>query len=582
MSDVLLLTPREISTAGPSLNNQNVVVTDEEYNALGPVMRSFYEKVRENLGLACITASLRSAGYSVRSVNLHGRTPSDEAVVEFIRTERPKVVGISVMYDLHIIDAFRLVACVRSAAPDAFVMVGGAFCTYNAQLIATAIPEIDCVAFGEAEHTVVALMGHLAAGTDWRTVPGLVYRDGASTRQTGMPKLLNLADMAWPARDMLVERRRAGAATPVASTYTSRGCHAKCTFCYAPRQPGILDSGPWRTRPVLDVVDEIEWLQKTFGTRFVWFNDDNFGGAFGAGFEHAVGFAEEVIRRDLRFSFHCEFRVDSGLIDPAVLEVLQRAGLRSALLGMESGSPSVLRRFRKGTTVAYNFDAARVFASTGVKLDPGWIMIDPESTLPELWENLAFIVSTRVHVPGNPFFLLNRAVALRGTEMYERIAAPQPPPGDDPVANLLAAARRDYAVPDERIEILWSAWSSVGGRIADQQENDVPFVAEAIVRAVRGRPTRTRAQARSVLSRMRAWRGAHPDLLVAMLNYGLLAVEDPARQIDVTTMEAALTEMVAEFDTRHLGLPYDAFVADVERTCGAIWRPGVPVTAALS
>ena len=56
MTDVVLLTPREIITGTQSINNQNVMITDEEYVRLDPTMRLFYEKIRENLGLACITA----------------------------------------------------------------------------------------------------------------------------------------------------------------------------------------------------------------------------------------------------------------------------------------------------------------------------------------------------------------------------------------------------------------------------------------------------------------------------------------------------------------------------------------------
>src|SRR5687768_1968814 len=115
MSDVVLLTPREIATGALSLNNQNVTVTDEEYVKLDPALRIFYEKVRENLGLACITGYLRNAGHSVTSLNLHGRTPSDEAIIDLIRRERPRFVGISIMYDLHIIDAIRLIRCARIA-----------------------------------------------------------------------------------------------------------------------------------------------------------------------------------------------------------------------------------------------------------------------------------------------------------------------------------------------------------------------------------------------------------------------------------------------------------------------------------
>ncbi|MFF8730099.1 B12-binding domain-containing radical SAM protein [Streptomyces sp. NPDC015171] len=581
MTDVVLLTPREINTGSASLNNQNVAITDEEYVALDPALRAFYEKVRENLGLACITGYLRHAGHSVTSLNLHGRAPTDEAIIELIRREKPRFVGISIMYDLHIIDAIRLIRCARTADPDVFIAIGGAFCTYNAKLIAEKVPEANCVAFGEGELTVVGIVDRLKSGADWRETPGIYYRDGDRIRTSGMPVLPDLMNMVWPARDVLETHRAAGIATPVASTFTSRGCHAKCTFCYAPRQPGVVD-GFWRLRPPGDVVDEIAYLQREFNTRFIWFNDDNFGGAFSNGFAHAVEFAEEVLRRGLKFQFHCEFRVDSGLIDHEALGLLRRAGLASALLGIESGSPGMLRRFKKGTTVSYNLDAARMFKREGLGLDPGWIMIEPKTSLDELWENLGFIVAARIHETDNPFFLINRAIALRGTEMYDRIEEPLIPADiadrEGDAFDILRTARRDYRVPDPRVEALWDAWSEIGEEISDWKENVTPFLAQSLagaVRRLRGTPEGAAADGpRALLHRLRAWRNGLPELFLTFLNFGLVLAESDPPDL-ATRLHTELRAVVAEYDEEHLGGPFTEFKERVDSVCA----PRQPVGA---
>lgn len=569
MSDVVLLTPREITTGAPSINNQNVSVTDEEYFRLDPALRLFYEKVRENLGLACLTGYLRHAGHSVRSVNLHGRNPSDEAIVDLIRQERPRFVGISIMYDLHILDALRLARCVRVADPDVLVALGGAFCTYNAKLLTELATEVDCVAFGEAERTVAGIMDALDAGADWRDVPGLYYRDNGAIRTSGMPRLVDLAQPVWPARDLLQTYQAAGIPTPVASTFTSRGCHAKCTFCYAPRQPGITD-GPWRMRPAIDVVDEIEFLQRQFGTRFIWFNDDNFGGAFSDGFSHAVEFAEEVIRRGLKFAFHAEFRVDSGLVDHEALDLLHRAGMKTGLLGMESGSAGVLKRFKKGTTVAYNFDAARIFRKKGIQLDPGWIMVEPQTSIEDLWENLQFIVASRVHLTNHvddPFLLMNRAIALRGTEMFDAITDPIPPADVtdmDPVAyQILLEARRDYRIPDGRVEALWESWSEVAEQMSDRRENRLPFLANKLALTARQRDHQG-GDPRRMLAQLRQWRNDLPQVFAAYLNLGLVLVDIDAADL-TARLDSELRALVTEFDQVHLGMPFAEFEAAVER-----------------
>ncbi|MGW5675015.1 B12-binding domain-containing radical SAM protein [Streptomyces sp. NPDC003860] len=568
MADAVLLTPREILTGFSSVNNQNVLINDDEYLRLDPAMRLFYEKVRENLGVACIAGHLRSCGYSVRALNLHGRHPSDEAITELVRRERPSFVGISIMYDLHIIDAVRLLRCVRRADPSVFVAIGGAFCTYNAKLIAERIPEADCVAFGEGEMTVEGLMECLAAGRDWRKVPGLWFWQEGRVRSSGPPKLPDLAKESWPARDLLVHHRETGIPTPVASTYTSRGCHAKCTFCYVPRAPGVAVGNAWRVRSPVDVVDEIEYLQVEFGTRFLWFNDDNFGGAFAEGYSHAIGFAEEILRRGVKISFHSEFRVDTGLIDREALHTLRRAGMLSALLGMETGSPTMAKRFRKGTTVEYNFDAARLFKKEGIELEPGWIMIEPGTTIDELWQNLVFIVAAEIAPSENPFSFISRAIALRGTEMYDKVVDPGPPELPDvegPAKDVLLEARREYRIPDARVEDVWAVWSSVSGEVSDRKE-ELPFLAQLIADATRARRARREAGLRPLLGRLRRWVEGLPDLLIAFLNVGLLLADEDPPQL-AARLEDELRALVDAYDREHLGRTYPDFVADTKRRC---------------
>ncbi len=563
MSDVVLLTPREVPTGASSLHNEQVVVSDVEYVQLDPVMRQFYEKVRENLGIGCLSTVLRQAGHSVRSLNLHGRHPSDDAVRQLLLDERPGMVGISVMYDLHITDAVRLAAVARETLPDVVVALGGAFCTYNASLIAEHLPEVDVVAFGEAERTIVDMVDAVAAGRSCTGVAGTVWRDGDRIVSGGPPVLPDLATLPWPARDTLVQHRAAGIPTPVASSYTSRGCHAKCTFCYAPRQPGA-PTNPWRQRDVGDVVDELEHLVRDFGTRFVWFNDDNFGGAFAEGAEHAVAVAEELIRREVPIEFHCEFRVDSGLVDREVLAVLRRAGMASALLGIETGSPSMMRRLKKGTTVAYNLSAARLVQDAGIDLDPGWILIEPGTTVDELWENVAFLAATGAHRTSNPFFLVNRAIALRGTEMFDRIEPPEvdsaPAPGSATDA-ILAAARRDYRTVDPAVDALWEVWSRIGGEISRRRENEVPFLAQDLADATR-RARREGRPAPMPLTPLRRWSAGLADLLLGLLVTGLMIADQRPEDLEAA-LDEALGTVVDTYDRDTLGRPYAEVVAEV-------------------
>jgi radical SAM superfamily enzyme YgiQ (UPF0313 family) len=574
MTDIVLLTPREAPSGAPRLNNENVAITDQEYASLDPALRIFYEKVRENLGVACIASYLRARDVEVAVVNLHGRNPTDESVTAALRAHRAPMVGISAMYDLHIADAQRLATCARAANPDVFIAMGGAFCTYNAELILEWMPDIDCVATGEGEQTAANLVDCIVRGAgDWQAVKGISHREGDVIRSTGVPTLVDIATAPWPARDVLTHHRAAGIPTPVASTYASRGCHANCTFCYAPRAPGA-SGWRWRLRPAGAIVDEIEQLQRDFGTRFVWFNDDNFSGAFGDGTLHALEFAEEVLRRGVRAEFHCEFRVDSGLIDRDALRTLRRAGIRSALLGLESGAPSVLKRFRKGATVHHNYDAARLVKDEEIVFEPGWIFFDPGTTLEELWENLAFLVSAQVHHTRDPFLLFNRAIALRGTEMFEQIERADTAVVGGDTSEFVDLLRHEYRLADARLEILWDAWSATGSVVSDRCENLAPFVAQRLADATRAlrRWGANAAAPRQALRRLCEWQRGLPSLFLAIVNGGLLLVERCPPETPETLraeLRSLLDEFVSAFDVEHLGAEWSEFEAEVEELTSA-------------
>ncbi|MFE7935691.1 hypothetical protein ACFU6S_44630, partial [Streptomyces sp. NPDC057456] len=65
--------------------------------------------------------------------------------------------------------------------------------------------------------------------------------------------------------------------------------------------------------------------------------------------------------------------------------------MRRIFVGVESGSPSQLRRYGKGQTVAQTEDALRIGSSLGIPMEFGFITFDPLLTPEELAENVAFL-----------------------------------------------------------------------------------------------------------------------------------------------------------------------------------------------
>jgi hypothetical protein len=73
------------------------------------------------------------------------------------------------------------------------------------------------------------------------------------------------------------------------------------------------------------------------------------------------------------------------------MTALAAHGATSVFLGIESGCDSVLKRIGKRITISQIRQAVRSVQESGVRLNLGFIMFEPDSTLAELEENYLFL-----------------------------------------------------------------------------------------------------------------------------------------------------------------------------------------------
>ena len=94
--------------------------------------------------------------------------------------------------------------------------------------------------------------------------------------------------------------------------------------------------------------------------------------------------------------------------------------LTSLLLGIESGSPHVLKRLCKRTTVAQNERAIAAVRDAGIESEIGFIMFEPTSTLDDVIENMRFLERTRLldRLGRTANLLYQSHIAFKGTPGY--------------------------------------------------------------------------------------------------------------------------------------------------------------------
>ncbi len=111
----------------------------------------------------------------------------------------------------------------------------------------------------------------------------------------------------------------------------SRGCPYTCNYC-----PYLVNS-KYRVRSPESIVDEIRYLSARYNIRGIAFRDPNL--TFDK--NRAREFSELLLKYNLDIRWGCEARTDC--LDPELVDLLFRSGLRSIEVGVESANHNVLR-----------------------------------------------------------------------------------------------------------------------------------------------------------------------------------------------------------------------------------------------
>lgn len=115
----------------------------------------------------------------------------------------------------------------------------------------------------------------------------------------------------------------------------SRGCPYTCNYC------PYLVNAKYRVRSPESIVDEIRYLVSKYNIRGIAFRDPNL--TFDK--QRAREFSELLLKHNLDIRWGMEARTDR--LDPELIDVLFRSGLRSIEVGIESSNHETLRANRR-------------------------------------------------------------------------------------------------------------------------------------------------------------------------------------------------------------------------------------------
>ncbi|HKZ39331.1 MAG TPA: radical SAM protein, partial [Candidatus Hodarchaeales archaeon] len=294
------------------------------------------------IGLGYLAAVLEKNQYEVDVIDCQVLKLSYEGFKEEISKSKPNVVGIT-SATLTYKSALKIAKIIKEVVPDCLIILGGCHATFWDNEALQECPEIDIIVRKEGENTLLELIGRIEAGNSYHDVLGTTCRkNGEIIKNPDRPYLEDLDSLPFPAHHLWpIERIRKEGRLAAFPVTTSRGCVFWCDFCTTVRMAGRK----YRKRSTKNVVDELEYLHKTYGAEEFTFYDDVFTGDQARTEE----ICDEIINRKLKVKWNCETRVD--MVTRELLLKMKEAGCTDIWFGIESGSQKVIDAMRKGISV---------------------------------------------------------------------------------------------------------------------------------------------------------------------------------------------------------------------------------------
>ena len=362
---------------------------------LGPFFRT------EPLGLEYVAAALERSGHEVTLVDLRFGRPLEW----WVRTVRPRLVGIACMHALEIDDVLEVARRVRRVSPDAFTLVGGH--SAAAYPLPLQEPEVNAIALGDGEVVAVEVAKALEQSRPISSVPGLLVQvERGQFLPTATAGPVDLDEVDVPARHHLDPyRSRYSCLTfrPAWLVETARGCPYRCSFCSV----SMLHGRSYRERSIDAVCRDLAAVGP-----HVFVADDLFWHHPDRSFE----LAHELARRGIRKRWLLvQTRSDTVASRPDLLEAWRPLARQFDLfLGFEAPTDAGLDSVLKDSTISRTVDGIRAARQAGYGVT-GNFLVDPDWTERDFEQLWAFVDEHTLYRAGYTIL-----TPLPGTTYFEQ------------------------------------------------------------------------------------------------------------------------------------------------------------------
>lgn len=348
------------------------------------------------LGMVYVAGSLLKAGYEVKIYDAMSKFHTFDDIRSRIKDYCPDAVG-SMAYTSSIYDAIGVLRIAKDVNPEMITFLGGIHPTFCWEEILKENSNIvDYIIRGEAEITTTELFNNIYQGNN-RDVPGIAYiRNGKTVCTKDRPLVTDLdaLPMAWDLIEWKDYSFKTKKNSTLAVVSSSRGCTQRCTFC----SQRLFWRQKWRARSPQNFVDELEFLNKTYGVDVAMIADET--PTYDR--ERWEKILDLLIGRKLDLELLMETRVDDILRDKDIMDKYVKAGILHIYVGAESASQATLDRYKKDLKIEESKQAIDLINKAGIVSETSFVLGMPDET-PESID--AALKLAKYYNPDLAFFL---------------------------------------------------------------------------------------------------------------------------------------------------------------------------------
>jgi anaerobic magnesium-protoporphyrin IX monomethyl ester cyclase len=365
------------------------------------------------LGFGYMASVLRLNGFpDVAILDACSLIMSVEETIQAIKEHAPDVLGLTTM-TVTVKNALKIAAAAKGLLPGVKVAVGGVHATVCPEWVIED-PHVDVVVRHEGEYSFLEVVQRWAAGESLDGVAGTTVKVGGQiVHHAQAPRIRNLDELPFPARELMpMHIYKANLAFPPhirtrTTLYSARGCPYNCSFCST---AAVWGGHFCAMRSAGNVLDEIEEVIDRFGVY---------------GFE----FVDELttLRKD-RLAEFCQGIHDRGLhkvrwvcsstvrqMDYETARMMAAAGCSMVYMGVESGSPEILKTLNKQITIDQVEEAFAATRRAGLRRSACFMIGAPGETPDTVGQTIALARRLRIER-----LTLNVVTPYPGTEFYEK------------------------------------------------------------------------------------------------------------------------------------------------------------------